>query len=189
MDLTRARSALIISGSCLFLAIALYAASPFVALWSVASALQAGDVGSVRDELDWRNVRVGLKTELAPAQATEDELPGFGDSFATKIVANVVDDMVTPDHLVSVLAHMGSRAAPRAGTASTASAVGSGLALLTRVSHVGFASPCGFEAAFRLGNDRQMPPVTVALRIEKWRWKITAIHIPDQMLSSGESRT
>ena len=45
------------SAGCLAMALALYAASPLAALWSVAVGLRHEDVGVVRNALDWRAVR------------------------------------------------------------------------------------------------------------------------------------
>lgn len=185
----RHRCPAIAAGS-LAIAFGLYAASPFVTLWSVASALQHDDPGAVRTALDWRTVRTGLKAELgggpavtlasASAAAAQDDLPGFGESFATTIVSHVVDDVVTPEHLVTMLSQAGTAPASRAASPGS---------VLGRVRHVGFDGPTGFEAAFRLGDDPEAAPVTISMRIEKWQWKITRIHLPDQMLNPGSNRT
>ncbi|NPD68529.1 DUF2939 domain-containing protein [Lichenicola cladoniae] len=174
--------------ACLVASLSLYAASPFVTLWSVASALQNHDVTTVQGALDWRTVRSGLKSDLGPGAtvslassthvaAAQDELPDFGTSFATTIVSHVVDDVITPEHLVAMLVHAGP--ADRA-----AHATGSGaLSMLGRVDHVRFIGPSQFEASVRLDDDPKSVPVTVSMRIEKWQWKITRIQMPDQFLS------
>ncbi|WP_419728055.1 DUF2939 domain-containing protein [Lichenicola sp.] len=184
------RSARLPAG-CLVASFTLYAVSPFVTLWSVAAALQNDDVGTIQEALDWRTVRTGLKTDLDPgapvslasahAAPVQDDLPDFGESFATTIVSHVVDDVVTPEHLVAMLvqakpAHHGSTADTHAGGL---------LAMLDRVDHVSFVSPNEFEASVRLVDDRNAAPVTVSMRIEKWKWKITRIHVPDELLTQG----
>ena len=192
--MTRFRSvrATRIAAGCLTASLTLYAASPLVTLWSVASALKNEDVGTLRTALDWRTVRIGLKSDFGAsvgvgatvrmASATapgQDELPDFGESFATTIVSHVVDDVVTPEHLVAMLTHPGSKTP----------AAGAGNSMLGRIQHIGFTGPCGFEASVRLADTRDAPPVTISMRIEKWQWKITRIHMPDQVATQVASRT
>lgn len=173
---------------CLVASLSLYTASPFVTLWSVASALQKHDVGTIQGALDWRTVRTGLKNDLGPdasvrlASAShtapeQDELPDFGNSFAKNIVSHVIDDVITPEHLVAMLVH----AEPSKSAARTS---GSGMmSMLSRVDHVRFIGPNQFEASVRLENDPKAVPVTVSMQIKKWQWKITRIQMPDQLLS------
>ena len=187
------RSARVPAG-CLAASFVLYAASPFVTLWSVASALQNNDVGTIQDALDWRTVRIGLKTDLGPgapvslasahAAPVQQDLPDFGESFATTIVSHVVDDVVTPQHLVAMLVH----AKPAHETRKLDPHAGGLLAMLGRVDHVSFVSPNEFEASVRMVDDRNAAPVTVSMRIEKWQWKITRIHVPDELLTQGSDQ-
>ncbi len=178
------------SACCLVLALAVYAVSPLVTLWGVASALQRDDVSALRVALDWREVRSGLKTDLgggAPvslasvrqasarqAAAQQDDLPEFGSSFATTIVSHVVDDVMTPEHLAAML----SRTASDRGDQAEPSMLG-------RVQRFGFVSPTEFRAAIRLSPDADAPPVVVTMRVEKWQWKVTRVHVPEQLLESG----
>ncbi len=181
---------LALSASCLALALLIYTASPLVTLWCAASALHRDDVRALRTALDWREVRAGLKSDLGPGvsvslasmhQATgagQDDLPEFGSSFATTIVSHVIDDVMTPEHLAAMLSRSASDHGDRPGPS-----------LLDRVQHVGFVSPTEFEAAIRLSPDVEAPPVLVTLRVEKWQWKVTRIHVPDQLLEGGRDRT
>lgn len=185
-----------VAASCLAMALVLYAASPLVTLWSMGMALQHDDVGTLRGALDWRNVRDGLKADLgsgasvslASAHQTvpaEEELPDFGASFSTTIVSHVVDDVMTPEHLVGMLSHAstGHAVAPSGLAASLMSTLG-------RIQHVGFNGPARFEAAVRLADDPAAAPVTVSLQLRKWQWKVTRIHVPDQLLTgAGSNRT
>ncbi len=176
---------LALSASCLMLALLTYAASPLVTLWCTASALHHNDVRALRMALDWREVRAGLKSDLGAgvpislasvhqASATQDDLPEFGSSFATTIVSHVVDDVMTPEHLVAMLSRNAANQGDRPGPS-----------MLGRVQHVGFVSPTEFEAAIRLSSDVEAPPVLVTLRVEKWQWKVTRIHVPEQLLEPG----
>ena len=192
---------LALSASCLTLALLIYAASPLVTLWCAASALHRDDVRALRTALDWREVRAGLKSDLGPgvpvslasvrqagAQAgaqtgsrtgaDQDDLPEFGSSFATTIVSHVIDDVMTPEHLAAMLSRSASDRGARPGPS-----------MLDRVQHIGFVSPTEFAAAIRLSPDVEAPPVLVTLRVEKWQWKVTRIHVPDQLLEGGRDRT
>lgn len=184
-----------ISIGCLVLALVSYAASPLVTLWSMSSALQHDDVDTIRASLDWSTVRSGLKADLGPeapvslasAQAAapaEDELPAFGESFATTIVSHVIDDVVTPEHLVAMLSQAGA-ARPAARASAQPDAFDRVRALLARVQHLGFVGPGRFQAAVRLADDPDAPPVLVSLAVKKWQWKVTRIHVPDQLLTGG----
>lgn len=176
------------------IAAGLYGMSPFLTLWTVAAALQHDDVVTVSSALDWRTVRAGLKADLGPGSQTmdgsvhlasariapvQDELPDFGDSFATTIVSHVIDDVVTPEHLVTML----TQTAPR--RSSTPGGMGGALSMLGRIDHVEFIGPAHFEASMRMADDPAAAPVTVSMDVQKWHWKITRIHVPDQLLSQG----
>lgn len=182
-----------VAASTLALALGLYAVSPVVTLMSVGAALQHDDLATLSASLDWHDVRSGLKADLGPGApvslasthqvvAASDELPDFGDSFATTIVSHVVDDVVTPEHLVAMLSHATSshasaRPAPAAGLAS----------MLAHVQHIGFVGPTRFEAAIRLTDDGDAPPVLISLQVQKWQWKIVRIRLPDQLLNGGSN--
>ena len=176
------------SVGCLAMALALYAVSPLAALWSVATGLRHEDVGVVRNALDWRAVRTafkvdfggGLPVSLASATVVpaQEELPDFGESFATNIVSHVVDDVITPERLVAMLSHTHddtNRSGKRAEVA--------GLSMFERLGHLTFLGPTRFEAAIRVSDDPAAEPVRVSMRLEKWQWKITEIHLPEQMLN------
>ena len=176
-----------VAASCLTVVLTAYAVSPLVTLWSVASALQRDDVPTLRSSLDWQTVRNGLKSDLgvgAPvklasvrqASASQNDLPDFGSSFATTIVSHVVDDVMTPEHLTEMLSQTASSHRD-----------GSGLSLLGRVQRIGFVAPAEFEAAIRLSSDVDAPPVVVTMHVEKWHWKVTRIHVPEQLLDTGNS--
>ncbi len=182
-----------VAASSLALALAVYAASPVITLMSMSAALQHDDLATVSASLDWHDVRSGLKADLGPGApvslasahqvvSTSDELPDFGDSFATTIVSHVVDDVVTPEHLVAMLSHATSSHA----SARPAPATGI-LSMLAHVQHAGFVGPARFDAAIRLSGDGDAAPVLVSLQVQKWQWKIIRIRLPDQLLNGGSN--
>ena len=81
---------------------------------------------------------------------------------------------MTPEHLVAMLSHGAAERGDRPGPS-----------MLGRVQRIGFVSPTEFEAAIRLSPDADAPPVVVTMRVEKWQWKVTRIHVPEQLLDGG----
>ncbi|MBE7211527.1 MAG: DUF2939 domain-containing protein [Gluconacetobacter diazotrophicus] len=171
----------------------LFAASPLSALWSLADAVQHGNVVALRSGADWSALRVALKGDLAdiihPAAtvklasarvaadgaapvAADDDLPEFGSSFATNVVSNAVDDEVTPEHLLELM-----RPAPASGGASTGAATPSLSAMLHRIAALRFTAPDRFEAAFLLSDQPGADPVRLSMHLEHWRWRVVAVHV------------
>ncbi len=182
-----------LSATCFALALLFYALSPAVTLLSVASGLQHEDVGTLRGALDWRAVRLGLKADFggglpvslasAKVSASDDELPGFGESFASTLVSHVVDNEVTPEGMMAMLSRSGTGGIGQAGAGALAAV----RSVLGRVERVAFLGPARFEAAIRMSDDPSAQPVCVSMRLEHWQWKITQIHLPEQMLQGGGS--
>ncbi len=146
----------------------LYLASPFATLWTMGVALQRHDDAALCASLDWKLVRSGLKDSLGlrpPVQrvSQQDDLPGFGESFATGVASSMIDDDITPERLDAML--------------SAPAMQGHGAAGLPRGF---FVSPTRFRAEIRMSGE---PPVEISMRIEKWRWKITRIRLPADMLT------
>ena len=180
------------SAGCLALALLFFVASPFTALFSVANGLRHEDVAALRGALDWRAVRLGLKTDFggggvpvslasAKVSAADDDLPGFGESFASTLVSRAVDNEVTPERMMAMLSRTDANGFARTG-AGVLAAVRS---MLGRVERVTFLGPARFEAAIRMSDDPSAQPVCVSMRLEHWQWKITQIHLPEQMLQGG----
>ncbi len=151
------------AGSCV-----LYLASPYAALWTMGTALQRHDDAALCASLDWKLVRSGLKDSLGlrpPVQrvSQQDDLPGFGESFAVGVASGMIDDDITPERLDAML--------------SGPAMQGHGA---TGLPHGFFVSPARFQAEIRIAGEA---PVEISMRIEKWRWKITRIRLPDDMLT------
>ena len=155
------------------MACALYLASPYMMLWSAGMALQRHDHSVLCASVDWGSVREGLKNQLGPQHpvqqvSQQDELPGFGESFASNVAAGMIDDDVTPERLDTIL----SSAMPGSGTAK-------GHVMSGRPRGY-FVGPAHFEAEIRMAGSA---PIEISMHIEKWRWKITRITLPDDMLT------
>ena len=155
---------------------------------SVANGLRHEDVAALRGALDWRAVRLGLKADfggglpvsLASAKVSpaDDELPGFGESFASTLVSRAVDNEVTPERMMAMLSRTDTGGVGQAGSGVVAAV----RSVLGRVERVAFLGPARFEAAIRMSDDPSAQPVCVSMRLEHWQWKITQIHLPEQML-------
>lgn len=173
----------------------LFLFSPVSALWTLADAVRGNDVVALRDGADWGALRASLKdaflqpapsvaatpvagvrlasarvpvSAAAPAPVSDDELPEFGSSFVSTVVSNAVDDDVTPERLLA-LAH--PAASGTAGPVSVPDA-------LHRLAGFGFDAPDRFEVALRISDQPNAEPVRLVLRIERWRWKVIAVHMP-----------
>jgi hypothetical protein len=142
-------------------------------LWQVGTALEHKDLQTVEASLDWRSVRDGLKGDVnlllnASAQQ-DDDLPGFGESFASSVAVRAVDDAVTPARLPQLLAQMQGA---NGGRDASAPAPG-----LWGLRHAGFTGLNGFQISYQAS--AEAPVVLVSMRIEKWHWKIVRIDLPD----------
>ncbi|NHO32954.1 DUF2939 domain-containing protein [Acetobacter fallax] len=153
---------------------ALYAASPFVTLWTIASSVSTHDMTSLGQTINWSSLDASLKEQvlgglhLGPATEAADELPEFGSSFATNAVSNAVDLTVNQQNLGNVV-DQAMAASPRAGSA-----------VVSALTHavVRFTSANSFEAQVALPGHEKETPLRVQLRIEGWRWKLTRVDLP-----------
>ncbi len=166
---SRRRRAVRVSAGAMAAASVLYLASPFATLWSMGTALQRHDDAALCASLDWKLVRSGLKDSLglrAPVRrvSQQDDLPGFGESFAVGVASSMIDDDITPERLDAMLSAPAMQGHGAAG-----------------LPHGFFVSPARFQAEIRI---RGEAPIEISMRIEKWRWKITRIRLPDDMLTA-----
>nr|WP_321984644.1 DUF2939 domain-containing protein [uncultured Lichenicoccus sp.] len=163
----RSRRARRVAISTLALSGMMFASSPYVALWSAGYAVSHHDRSALRGSLDWQQVRLSLKHSFGLASpvrqvAQQDELPDFGESFATNVASGMIDDDITPERLDGMLSRIpaGTRAA--------------------RMPHGFFTGPASFTADIPVANSA---PVQISMRIEQWHWKITAIDLPASLLA------
>ncbi len=89
---------------------AAYVLWPCVELYRLGVAVESGNVQALTTGVDWDSVREGLKEDIAdgimgedPGVTTADTgaLPPFGAGFVKGMAGNVVDRMVTPEHLAA----------------------------------------------------------------------------------------
>ena len=157
----------------LVLATLAYAATPYICLWRLYSAVEQGDAATLAQVVDWNSVRRGLKEDIAegiigmaPAQAVAsgNALPAFGSGFVTGIASNVVDKEVTPQHLAEAVRDAQPPAMP-AQPAAPDNAGGFG-----SLERAFFTSPTHFIVSIRLpGQDPEDPALRVELRLSENR--------------------
>lgn len=103
----RYRRKIVIAAVLLICATIAWLASPYYALYDLATALREGDVTTLENRVDWESVRQGLRGDLNAAlfqKATADSQTGetsaLGAGFAVvlgpAIINNLVDGYVTP---------------------------------------------------------------------------------------------
>ncbi len=159
-----------------------YAASPFVSLYLMGQALRAGDAHALSADVDWTQVRDGLKADIAdgitgqpaaePVSQSNDDLPPFGSGMVAGIAGNMVDRAVTPEHLAQTVLAL-HEAGARTGATIVA-------------AH--FVAPLRFEVAFRApGEKADDPPIELGLRLEPcgWgaTWRVVHASVPASVLT------
>lgn len=100
-----------------------YLGSPYWAVMRVRGAVAARDVDRLNDFIDYPAVRDSLKAQLVAKFQKESDNPdmrdnpfaGLGAVFAMGVVNNVVDALVTPDGMASLIAGADAKAALRNG--------------------------------------------------------------------------
>lgn len=149
--------------------VGLYAASPFIALWSISDALRAHDEAALSTHIDWSSLSASLKQQtidrlMGPPPA-DDDLPDFGTAFAASAVSHAIDTRLTPNALIN----MAARLMPQDGQPL------SWTATIHRAS-VWFEAPNRFRA--QIYSPQGDTEAIVHLRFEHWRWQITQVDIP-----------
>ncbi len=170
------KRARVICVAAFMMSFALYAASPFVTLWTIASSVSTRDMTALGQTINWSSLDASLKEQvmdglhLGPAAQPVDDLPEFGSSFATSVVSNAVDLTINQKNLGHVVDE---------AIAAAPGAVHGGqmVAALTHAV-VRFTSASSFEAQVALPGHENETPLRVQLRIEGWKWKLTRVDLP-----------
>ena len=153
-----------------------YALSPFVTLWTIASAVSSHNMVALGQTINWSSLDASLKEQVLDGlhlgHATEvvDDLPEFGSSFATNVVSNAVDLTVNQQNLGSVVDQAMASAPSRINAGSMFSAVSHAV--------VRFTGANTFEAQMVVPGHEKDTPLRVQLRIERWQWKLTRVDLP-----------
>ncbi|MEA2788753.1 MAG: hypothetical protein QOG73_1159 [Acetobacteraceae bacterium] len=157
-----------------------YAASPYVTLYRLGSAIRSADAATLESLVDWPAVREGIKEDACDLAANADpktgstELPPFGASFVHGITVNSIDKAVTPQALVAATAVSDPVTSdPRGADVHVNWAFFSGLTSFTvSLQPPGQASPVKVEMDWRHGE-----------------WRVRRVWLPDELLSEAPAKT
>ena len=173
-----------------------YLASPYVALYHLSRALQTSDCKTLRVAIDWTRVRASLQDEITggagaqtakagiavakPAAATSDDLPDFGDSFATVATGNALSSDLTPESVAALV---------RDHPVTMVDTGGSMLAEARElVAWAFFSGPRSFEVWFRADQDPHELPVRLQLAFTRQHgWRVVGVWVPQDLLSAGDA--
>ena len=167
---------------------ALYAASPYVAVYQIQRAIEQRDAARLSRYVDYAAVRAHLKAAVAAqigarTAGRSDPIAAAVGALGAQLGNAMVEALVTPAGLAAAL--YGRDAAvgrPAAGSAPGAAAPDAGAAQSSAQTSLGYRGRDAFE--IRRVNARQPAQVTV-IRLERRGladWKIVAIDLPAGLL-------
>lgn len=157
---------------------------PQRALRDIKVAANAGDVEGVREHVDVPALKESLKEQLSSMMqqklANDSELKnnpfgGLGMLFAGKMVETMVDEAVTPTHLVALI--QGDRKKAFGKSDETASTPSS-LDLATNPNFSGSYDSSDRYTIKMLDKDTKEPTGALTMRREGLTWKLTAVQLP-----------
>jgi hypothetical protein len=157
-----------------------YLGYPYLTLYRLDIAMRHNDAGTLRSLVDWYSVREGLKEDIcdmvldtpAAAPRADDELPPFGASFVRGMTANVVDQKVTPETLVSMTQTQVVEPHPTA-----------------HLSWAFFDGPTQFSVVVH--TSESVEPVRVMMELHGMSWQVRRVWLPNDILEhagSGDER-
>ncbi len=167
-----------------------YLASPYVAIARLGYAVQTNDVRILTDAVDWNRVRAGLDQELigpapqagairaASAEAADDDLPAFGQSFADTATANAMETTITPTGLETILAN---EKHPAAGVLAEARSVIDGAV---------FIGLNRFEIRLPSGGGGRGDVIRIGFRFTaRHGWRVERVVLPSAAIDVPSRRT
>jgi hypothetical protein len=161
-----------------------YAASPYVALWRLEKALDAGDTATLERSINWSSLRTGLKQDIADGiigpvqlQAPANTLPPFGASFISGIADSAVEHDVTPQNLIAIMRQM--RAADTTPTS-----------MFDCFRWAFFDSPTSFTVVVNTDSaDGDDSTLRVRLELHGGTWTVMRAWVPQDMVERASQRT
>ncbi|WP_230531874.1 DUF2939 domain-containing protein [Microvirga roseola] len=176
----------------LFLALIGFIASPFVALFDLARAVEARDLARIEERVNFRALRMSLSRQIAGAYLGARDLGGLDRQAAAgagSVVLNpVVEELVTPEALMDLL----SKGWPQQG-----SQVGSG-SLQPVSARLDFRSAEELLRIFVMSESQGFRAVIVplpadqprdkqfrvTLRLSGATWRLTGLDLPQDLRKS-----
>lgn len=166
---------------------------PQRALRDIKVAAQAGDVEGVRERVDVPAVKESLKEQLKSVmqKKMETELKdnpfgALGMMMAERMVEGMVEQAVTPTHLVALV--QGNRSAAFGKDAAPAAEETKG-ATEEKVEWEGSFNSSDRYTLNVLDKETHKPAVTLTMRREGLSWKLTAVQLPLDGITQEESTT
>ena len=162
--------------------VALYVASPYVALWRLGLALRSGNAQFITTHVDWESVRANLVRQVDSdirgvaqpvTEAADDDLPGFGNGFVRGIAHRVVDRSFQPEAVQAALRHL--------------AATGSGGPSALRWAF--FDGPESFVVSVAMARDGAWQTVRVHLQLCGLAWRVTRVDAPPALLAGFAAHT
>jgi hypothetical protein len=178
-----------------------YAVTPFVAAWQIREAIRAGDVATLRERVDWQNVRHTLKSSLAEARLVVTEItqaagvakPGLWQRAKAAALPYLSDPLIdryvsaegaprlyqlrqTWRRQVKPTLGLAERPTLLAGTWLAGTSLDRAATLLRRVEAARFVSPHRFELEVA-DTSRPGRRWLAALEFRGLSWLLTEMHV------------
>lgn len=154
-----------------------YMTYPYMTLWSISKAMQTHDTKQLLTYLDWQAIKTNLQTDLAHSiqstPTTNDELPDFGNSFATTAISNAVDLHVTPENLTRFINQI------KEDSSQQHLSIMAALLQSFMDTHIHFMSPTYLKANI-ITPGEQKDPIQMTMQLQHWRWKVTSFKFSEQ---------
>lgn len=173
----------------LFLLWAVYAASPYWALYSLASAVETRDLATIRERVNFHAVRISLARQIAAAYlaatgkgnevgSTRGQLAvGAGASFIETAIA----DYVTPEAFADLLANRGSSPAASQAAGITGGLSTSSMASFDRAWQLFLAAETRGFRAFHFVVPPEKPAdqrFRLQFRLTDFTWRLVGLELP-----------
>jgi hypothetical protein len=172
----------------LFLLIIIYAASPYSGLYRILSAVQTRDAAALSKNVDFSHLRQSLTSQIIEnylkLTGRSERLGQFGSSMAvgigTAIAEPILSQMLNPEGLIALLQNGRVNVGPQPVAVQLGPLSNNSLGSFwdaVRNSDYGLGR-------FFISLPTSAPPqeqFRLELQLLEWRWKLTAITLPEQL--------
>jgi hypothetical protein len=159
-----------------------YGASPYITLSNLQDAVTAKDAAAIQAYVSWDDVRANLKADLMAEIEDNAEMKGnpLAATFGQKMIDGLVDSMITPEMLATVVENGGLKKRRQSlfdqiANRGKASDLSNDKVELESAFFTGLTT---FGLTLRKGDDT----VDVELGLDGLGWKITRVRLPMEAL-------
>lgn len=180
-----------------------YAASPFVAAWTLREAIKNGDVATIERKVVWDGVRASLRASIASNATLLPEATAAGErirptmwqrvktAFGQSMLDRFVESYVTPEGLPKLFRYqktLKETARRGADDEDNRAWLDRAKAFYRRLARAEFKSPTRMEIEIvdRFTPDRRYVSI---MELHGFEWKLAELHVRGGLLKSGQSRT